>query len=195
MVLLRRSGGRIAYLTAARYASRNGRARPAVLASEMQRWSFARVTSLFLTVGLAGVILPSGIATVLDAHQSTAWPTVDGTVSASSMRYHRSSGKGGPYYEPELSYRYVVNGREYVAHQIAFRPLNSSRRSKVSELMAPYQVGAVVTVHYDAQNPGTAVLQPGSDLDSWTEVIVGSLFLLAGLAIVFVTPNLRRSRP
>jgi hypothetical protein len=92
------------------------------------------------------------------AHASRGWPTVPGLVQES-----RVDSKGTQYgrlYRLVLSYHYDLGHREaYDGDMAAFGPSWVKDREAIEALAQKYPVGAKVTVHYDPDDPKTAVLE------------------------------------
>jgi hypothetical protein len=108
---------------------------------------------------------------------SRSWPKAIGAVIASDLRRSRDS-EGGYLYRAEVSYRYSVDGQEFVATRSRFGDrLEVSWSAAAANLVRRYPVGTAVHVHYDPTDPSEAVLEPG---------INGLLFAGAGTGALFV---------
>ena len=87
---------------------------------------------------------------------------------------------------PNISYRYEVNGKEYVNDQYAQRASLVNRRSLVERTVKKYPVGSKVTVFYDPQDPQVAYLEKGYGASGAiiAVVLVASLLFTAALIAV-----------
>lgn len=88
------------------------------------------------------------------AKASLVWPTTTGTITKVERvkRLFRSL--------PRVAYTYSAEGKDYASEQISFA--SAYRPHEVDAVLARYAVGQNVPVHYQPQQPGTAVLEPGS---------------------------------
>jgi hypothetical protein len=91
------------------------------------------------------------------ARASRAWPTVQGVVQQSRID-HRDT-QYGELYRLVLNYRYEVNDDGYEGDMAEFGPSWVKARELVEALANKYRVGEEVTVHYDPNDPKTAVLE------------------------------------
>ena len=99
---------------------------------------------------------------------AATWESVEGRIDASGLERFQvkdSSEMGG--YNPWLTrfrsrviYTYKVAGHGYASDRVAFGAISSANlRSVVSSMARRYPQGTPVTVHYDAANPSSAVLE------------------------------------
>lgn len=121
-------------------------------------------------------------ATFVNARRAKTWPVVRGEVIAKNVF---EDGGGEPTFTPQLSYRYVVDGRIYFG--TSRRPrgeLGQARHSGAVEELAGYRVGRPVRVHHDARNRAASVLDP-DDLDAvGAAAVAGALFTAAGAVVL-----------
>jgi hypothetical protein len=84
------------------------------------------------------------------------WPSTTGTIteSTTAWNYGRISTVA-----PKLSYAYTVAGREYTGHDIAVTEVDTASERDALDKIAPYPLGKEVTVYYDPDKPGDAVLE------------------------------------
>jgi hypothetical protein len=121
---------------------------------------------------------------------STGWPTASGTVAESTVVHSTSRRKGrtSSSHTPRVTYRYVVDGREFEASRISFR-VNSSSRTAADAVVAKYPTGASVTVHHSPDDPSLACLEPGTDEWQALPLGIGALALLLGLGVGWFVPR------
>ena len=118
------------------------------------------------------------------------WPTVAGTVTAS--RYQETpetttDGDTRVRYFANVAYRYAVGDRTFTSERIAFHGIDThARLIDVQAIVDRYPVGATVTVHYNPDAPGEAVLEvrrPGLATPLLVTVF-GLLMLVGGVWMV-----------
>ena len=122
--------------------------------------NFDTITALLLTVGATGLVLRS-IWHLLSALESRSWPEARGIVMASKLQEERDS-EGGRLYQARVSYRYTVDGGEFVGDRACFGDSDQMGWSLFArKIVARYRPGDAVTVYYDPSQPRKAVLEPG----------------------------------
>ncbi len=134
---------------------------------------FGLIFSMFV---FGAVFTFGGLRDVLKTRESTAWPTVQGTITESYVRERRRSGDRD--YFPEIRYRYVVNDQMYESDRVKFSFARNSGHSNARRVVNQYPVGQEVTVYYDPTMPETAVLE--------TEVTSQTYGTLIGGIVAFV---------
>jgi hypothetical protein len=139
----------------------------------------------FLFFLAAGLVTSLSLLTNLaEKRAAMRWPTVNGTVITSRAESRRELVPGGhnqtaAVWSPLVEYTYQVAGRDYHGTRIAFGPLVSGGRELAESAIAPYPVGAVVSVHYDPANPSQATLQTRIAFAWPSLVITLAMFVLA----------------
>src|SRR5687767_1078844 len=104
---------------------------------------------IFSAVG--GGILCWTAANFVDALASRRWPQARGTIIASKLHRSRDA-EGGHTYRPDVSYRYAVKGREFVASRTRFGDrLELGWAGLADRVVRRYPVGAAILVHYNPQ--------------------------------------------
>lgn len=97
------------------------------------------------------------------AHATTRWPSTKGVIVISEVkappRRSSSSSKANRTHVPRVSYRYTVNGREYVDNRPTIGHVKGKGASE--KFVARFPVGARVTVYYNPDDPSRAVLVRG----------------------------------
>ena len=100
---------------------------------------------------------------------SDAYRTTSGEILASNVVY-RLVGRGRgeptePAYNYAILYRYAVGGKEYTSNQVDFTSkLDLPNQAYAERYVRKYPVGHTVTVHYKADDPSFAVLEPQNKL-------------------------------
>lgn len=137
-----------------------------------------------LAIGIPVAAL--GFSRLVTGLRSRRWPTTTGTVTATGVDSRSSTEGGGSSYKPGLQYEYTVDGTSYVSTRYALgdsEPSFDSREAAESWLAENYPVDAEVTVHYDPDRPGSALLEPGSG-GSVSTLLFGLVF--TGLGVVML---------
>jgi Protein of unknown function (DUF3592) len=115
--------------------------------------------------------------------QTAKWPSVQGVILHARTRqcYFRGSTPMG--LSPDLAYKYIVDGREWIGTRIDIK--NHCAADKVvQEYVAEFSVHSKVLVFYKPTSPGESLLHPGPgreqiDLFHLSEILVGLSLLLA----------------
>ncbi len=139
---------------------------------------------------VAAGILWWGINTVRNASVSKNWPAVPGTITVSQVAI--STDDDGTTYSADVQFKYVVNDRWYTADTVNFGEYGSGNRSRAEKIVARYPPGSQVTVYYNPDNPGTAVLEPGVTWGSYFGFLMSLAFLIAPALMLFSFIRKRR---
>jgi hypothetical protein len=125
--------------------------------------SISRSNSLlgFATVVFAAASYLS-IRYVLSYDDSESWPTVTGTVISSKV-VERSSSEG-PWYQPQVQFEYVVDGRRYTAVDIPIfgTGVDLDHPSGSQRIVDQYPSGRELTVRYNPRRPMQALIPMGT---------------------------------
>ena len=132
---------------------------------------------------LIGVwLLVKAIRQMRLGQRSHAWPTVPGCVTHAAVESD---------YESEVvnvEYRYKVKGVEYSGDVLQTgHPAKSRAQNRA--LLDRYAVGTEVEVHYDSDDPSTAVLIPGGGSKIFASA--SSAVLLLGVGLYFTVTSIR----
>jgi uncharacterized membrane protein len=146
----------------------------------------ARVIPLPALIGGA-VMLYFGVKEIYLARQSVAWPTADGIIQNSSVKWLGSSRKRVSDTRAEILYQFAVDGQTRKGNMIAFGVTGSSC-SYVENIVNRYPTGTTVKVYYRANAPDTCILEPGLQHGQfWFMPSFGLfLFLSMGLLAIFL---------
>lgn len=136
---------------------------------------------VLLLVGV--VFLGAAVGAIGLARASCSWPTVPGRVARSEIRTNRRA-NGLPGFRTMVRYEYVVDGEEYEGREVTAGefPYRSARGA--TRRLAPYPVGALVTVRYDPNEPEIALLEPGVSVDVLYLPVIATLLVGTALAIL-----------
>lgn len=125
-----------------------------------------RRTPLILFALVAALLLAlMAWAAIRRVRTIRAWPTADGVVVSSFVdRLTTSRSRGGrtattPFYVPRVVYRFRVEGVDIDGDQLG-RSRRSSAFKAAEAVTAAYPAGTRVVVHYDPDQPTTAVVDP-----------------------------------
>ncbi len=150
-----------------------------------------------LGVGIALIVL--GVRTRKKTQASQSWSSTVGEITRAEVRTNISTDSEGDTtysYVPSVEYVYQVEGTPYTGKAIAFGASRSySNRTKAEAQLGKYPVGGRVTVYYNPENPGEAVLERQAVGTNFMTIggvvlIVVGLCVTCGLLIAMVS-NLR----
>ncbi len=139
----------------------------------------AIVSLVFAATGLASLTWSSW--NVVQALASRQWPAVDGVIVVSDLQRSKGS-DGGFMYRPEISYRYEVQGRQFISSRTQFGDrLALSWSRPAMRILQKYPVGTRVSVRYAPDDPEEAVLETGIRGILLAGIACGALFLASGI--------------
>ena len=134
-----------------------------------------------ITIAIGIGYLVNGAITLQNARVSSGWPSVNGEVTASSIRTETTD--DGTVYIADIEYRFVANDQWWEGDVVNFGENGSYARSDAVEILERYPIGLEVTVSYDPAMPETSVLEPGVTSDSYLFLIIGLTILVL---VVFI---------
>jgi hypothetical protein len=104
----------------------------------------------------------SAARTIYAGLESSAWPSVSGTILTSQLVKHDYTGRhSGYYYLWILQYKYSVDGFQYFGNEYMFGSLYYSEPSAPA-YFENHPVGSDIIVHYEPKNSGNSVIMAGS---------------------------------
>jgi hypothetical protein len=116
-----------------------------------------------LSVTLGSIFILIGVFFLLDLNKckkegtaSINWPSTEGVVS--KLLYKMNPGS------PKIEYTYNINGEKYTSRRINYGSSHQWRSKK--------QVGDIVTVYYDEDDPKKCTLQTGFQLERMRKVLL-----------------------
>ena len=133
--------------------------------------TFMLIASLFVTY--------FGYIKVINAYESSNWPSVSGVVAESEIIEKTSSSSEGGRNTTEVSqikYSYEVNHVQYSGSTVSYRKDNDDRKN-----VERYPVGKEVVVYYQPDNPEECVLETGVDFTSYFLLVSGIVSFLVVL--------------
>ena len=146
--------------------------------------SLGILTLAMLAAG-AGLLLWGGYE-INRAYESRGWPNTQGTITSSYIKKENRKDSNNRYkttYYPKVNYQYQVEGKYYSCNRIAFGGVSGGKRSKAKKVVDRYPSGKKVTVYYNPQDPGVAVLKAGFSWGALFAFLTGLIFF--GVGIMF----------
>lgn len=164
----------------------------------LQRLGFTEFHLHYLLIGLACLLLGIPAACHVtnrfkrQADASTRWPSTKGVILSSKVKAppapsSTGSGRNRAVHVPRISYRYSVNGREYVDNRPTIGKVNGKGDSE--KLVARFPKGAKVTVYYNPEDPSRAVLVRG--MGGRNPFWIG-VPLVVALGLIFIVAAFRK---
>lgn len=154
------------------------------------------ITTSLLALFALGFGLKLGAESLLDlwfAHQSTSWPSTDGTILTSrAEKVLSGSTSRQSYWTKDLRYRYAVAGKTYESTRYNAGDVMSDGEYRDLEIAFP--AGSSTRVFYDPQSPARAVLVPGISGGHWSGLAVPPLLLIFGAFSAFMFIQVRRGK-
>lgn len=140
----------------------------------------------FMAAGLVMLLIRGG--DLWRGYASSSWPATQGVITQAEIVEAEDS-EGDPVYQAAITYRYDVGGRLYSGSAITAMDESTSLRVFADKALARYPAGSEVTVHYQPDDPATAVLEPGlrGGMLIYTGVIAWCL--LGGLGALIFAPR------
>jgi len=141
----------------------------------------AILVSVLLIFGL--VLGGFGLYRYRKGRESAAWPTVRGKVVYSHAEPHKV--ETGHHYRPAVKYTYTVSGKAYTGKAITASDEYQKTLGGANDILREYPVGSDVSVAYNPDDPGQAVLKTGLRKNTYV-LLAGSVvcFAFAGAIVV-----------
>lgn len=157
---------------------------------------FLRLLGLLILAGGIG-LLAWGMTRYFDAAASSDWPTVPGKVLSSEVKVSRTKtkSKNKTTFGANIRYQFQVNNQDFEGTQVSFGDYSTNDRSHADAIVKRYAVGSVVTVYYNPDEPGNCVLEPGINWVVYLLPIMGGVFVIIGLVLIFVLSRSTKDRP
>jgi hypothetical protein len=131
----------------------------------------------------------------LQARASAAWPVAPGKITRSEVARdvlavkEESTGRirYDDKYRPVIQFVYRVGGRDYFGSGVTggWTSLHGSPE-RAEAVVAAYPAGKEISIYYDPAQPRTAVLERGKAAGGFAPLVVGAVFSLAGVAMLWV---------
>ncbi len=150
-------------------------------------WFFSHIFPWpFVFVG--GGMVYDATRTIIRAHRSHGWKTIEGEVVTSNVKSHVSSGDDdySLSYIPVIEYQYLVEGEMKTSDKIGLVGWNDYKELTANAVADRYSVGRRVRVYCSPYDPDLVVLEPGLRWPHISELLVGLFFLTAGMTLLWV---------
>jgi hypothetical protein len=148
-----------------------------------KKWAFNFDSTLSMIIGVvllvaAPVAAIFAYSTYCKAKASADWPSIDGTITHSSVEMKRR--KARVYYEPQIEYHYKVGGQEYTGTRLSFvlREFDTSEEA-AQATSNKYPLNSTQKVFYDPADPASCTLVPGTTSTGSLLIALVPLVLLA----------------
>jgi hypothetical protein len=138
-----------------------------------------------------------------EARDSLDWPTAAGVIQESEVLAQpgvratdeRPTRRTGSSHRARVRYSYTAGGAERLGTRIGVYQKFHATPEEAAAQLAPYPAGAAVTVRYDPDDPGRAVLEPGpAEFDDTPFFAFGGGFILISTVLAIILLAMLRSR-
>jgi hypothetical protein len=159
--------------------------------------------ALVAGVGVAAiglyVVVSQGVK-LAPYRNSGDWPTVSGTIETSQLEWRKGGERVAPITSPDrltkpyrkgvklvavIRYRYAVEGKKYVNSRVTADKTGDPRR-----VVAQFEEGRTVTIHYDPARPKRAVLVPGFTRAAIVPILLSAVVGIFGAVMAIHTGRL-----
>jgi len=106
------------------------------------------------------IVMPT-IRSFNQARQSASWPQTDAEITKSEVV--REDEKGKPAWDPKISYRYTVDGKNFTSSKVSWRSFSTSIYIHAEEVATKYPVGSVHKAFYSPDDPSKSILESGTN--------------------------------
>jgi hypothetical protein len=141
---------------------------------------------ILLFAGVGAFLIYKSFRDRKKADTSQTWPSTPGQITeARVVRSRRTDSEGDVDYSyaPAIQYTYQVGGQEYTGDNITFGFRQTfGSQAKAEAALARFPTGGQVTVYYDPNNPGEAVLERKAG-GSTLSLVLGIVFLVISLCL------------
>ena len=118
----------------------------------------------------SSVVAWLGVQDLLVSRSTSTWPSTRGVVISATVH------STGPFSSvASVRYRYSVGPTTHESSRLAFAPQSGS----AVELVRKYSTGTEVSVYYDSERPGRAVIEPGGSV-----LRMGAAFYISILSLL-----------
>lgn len=142
-----------------------------------------------LMTGIGLLLIAAGLQTIRLGFGSRNWPSVDAIVTATGVSVSSGGEESDTTYTPQITYEYDVDDTAYVGSRYSFGstkdPSFKSREQAEAWLEEHCPVDSRIAVHYDPDQPGISVVEPGVWRSLFT--ILAGVAFLGGAALFYVT--------
>lgn len=141
------------------------------------------IFTILVLCGAAIGLSMAGVNYIKNAFNSSNWTTTTGEITASYVD-KTGSDNTGVSFTAKVKYSYVVDDRRYESDRIGFDEPVKEHPDDAFEMIAPYEVGQPVTVYYNPEEVGYAVIEPGPTFNIIWLCAAGLFFFLFALAVI-----------
>ena len=142
------------------------------MSNSISRWVLIAIVFI-AGLGVAGWYGPSQL---FEARATEDWPVAEGHVESSQLLPPHKSGQS---WRVSVAYSYEVDGAVYHSNRWDVngeRKLDSRGEAELS--VDQHRVGSTVSVYYDPEQPGQAVLETGGSGHAWLLILFGVILLV-----------------
>jgi hypothetical protein len=151
------------------------------------KMSFPLIFALVLLV-VGTLLTVAGVLNLSGQKAATKWPSVEGVILESKVvteERQMEKLKKVDAYRAAISYRYSINGKDYLSKQVQHDPETKTYSAFADNLVKTFPVGKKVPVFYNPDNPSEAVLLAGSGFQSYVMIGLGIAMDTAGAFLIF----------
>ncbi|WP_298861148.1 DUF3592 domain-containing protein [uncultured Gimesia sp.] len=123
------------------------------------------------------LVMPT-IRSFNQARQSASWPQTDAEITKSEVV--KKDVRGKPSWNPNISYRYTVDGKDFTSSEVSWRSFNTPIYSHAEEVATKYPVGSVHKAFYSPDDPSKSVLESGTNWMVTLNLFFPLFFVLLG---------------
>jgi hypothetical protein len=142
-----------------------------------------------IVITLFGIwMIYRALAPRIKSRQAAAWPTTQAEILESTVEEDRArsaTGKANIAFVPFVSYRYVVDGKQYDGNRITVARAGYDFLD-ASNIREQFKEGEKIPVHYNPANPGDSILKPSATVGMFSR-IPGIFVTLVGLILLVYT--------
>lgn len=142
---------------------------------------------VFLGVSMLGLfIFVAALRKFKQAETSQCWSGTQGRVIESRLETHTSLDSDdieSRVYRAIVVYAYSVMGHNFTGNRVAFG-VRSLSRYAASTVLERYPLDRQITVYYNPDKPGQAVLKRVC-VNGMLQIVIGMLLILAGINFAF----------
>jgi len=143
------------------------------------------VVGVYVTGPFAALFYCWGEWNVARGHESKSWPTAPAVITSTRVA-ERNIYRRGICYRLEVEYDYKVQDFEYECDRMQFGNTWLDDEGFVRNLAKKYHRGAKVAVHYNPNEPSSAVLDTSEEVVTRLESDYrGKAYLLAAMPVIF----------
>ncbi|WP_149359419.1 DUF3592 domain-containing protein [Lolliginicoccus suaedae] len=153
----------------------------------MTAGALARQYGPWIIAAIGGLVMAVGVWMVSSGLASYRWPTAQGMVTSHRIvSEYQQGARTQTVNHAEARYSYEVSGVPYTGNRYAIGrgPDATGGFDQAAEAatkaVTAYPVGGRVTVYYNPDDPGDAVLRRGADWTTGVPLAIGALILGAG---------------